>query len=529
MGFVKKILKEYGFYFLFLIIGLLVFFYPMLGTKFDLMPGMGEYSKYFNYILEHSWLWLNQNAPNYYFWSPPFSYPQESTLASSDSLVGIMPIYWGLRLFRLNPFTSFQILMMLLCILNYATFYYLLNHRFKFSNFASSISSFIFAFSVMRYFRMDEIGYFTQFYTILAIIFLLNVNENNSRIKNHFWFLLFAISIILQFYSCYTLGFFSLFIGFLGLLLALLPKSGRVCVINYFKKYYKFLLFYFLVIFLMLIPLSYNIVNLGVMKTYRELVENISNFTVWIRNVSVFDNLFFKNLYYVSYFRSKEFSIGTGIFTLIFSLIGMWKIKYSKGIPILLLIFIFMISSGSCAIFIWKILYFLLFGSEIISSPVRSSFIALIIISFGIAFFIQYMQNLNSKNKVVNVLFIAAIFIIMLEQIPFTKDKNSAWENFSYSKKDFISEIKNESKKINKNCKIIEFEYEAYNYEQFGKRDFFIKKTRMKKQQNLLAMWLSLENNIRTTNSFLKLGKTEKEIILKNKCHIKSAFDLSKI
>ena len=529
MDLIKKTLKNYGFYFLFLVIGLLIFFYPMLRTKFDLMPGMGEYSKYFNYILEHSWLWLNQNAPNYYFWSPPFSYPKESTLALSDSLVGIMPLYWSLRFFKLNPFTSFQVLIMLLCILNYTTFYYLLNHKFKFSNFTSSISSFIFAFSIMRYFRMDEISYFTQFYTILAIIFLLNVNENNSRIKNHFWFLLFAISIILQFYSCFTLGFFSLFIGFFGLIFALLPKSGRDCIVNYLKKYYKFLLFYFLIIFLMLIPLSYNTVNIGIMKTYRELVENISNFTVWIRNVSILDNLFFKNLYYVSYFRTKEFSIGAGIFTLIFSLIGIWKIKYSKGVPILLLIFIFMISTGSCAIFMWKVLYFLLFGSEIISSPARSSFIALIIISFGIAFFVQYMQNLNSKNKIVNVLFTAAILLIVLEQIPFTKDKNSAWENFSYSKKDFISKIKNESKKINKDCKILDFEYEAYNYNQFGKRDILIKKTKMKKEQNLLAMWLSLENNLRTTNSFIKQDNADKTINLKNKCHIKSAFDLSKI
>ncbi len=530
MEFIRKIFNKFGFYFLFLIIGFLIFFYPMILSGFDLMPGRGEYSKYFNYILEHSWLWLKQAAPNYYFWSAPFSYPMQSTTALSDSLLGIAPFYWILRFSSINPFSSFQILIVFLCFLNYTTFYYLLNKKFKFSTLASSVSSFIFAFSLMRYFRMDEINYYSQFYTILAIIFLLSVNKTNSRMKNHFWFILFSISIILQFYSCFTLGFFACFIGIVGIFVALLPKTGRDCIIDFFKNYYKLFLFYILVIFLMLLPLSYNIVCTGVIKSYEQLIINVSNFMVWIRNLSVLDSLFFKDIYYVGYLRNAEFSTGVGIFTLIFSLIGIWKIKYSKGVPIILLIFIFLISCGYSAMFLWKILYFVLMGSEKIDSPVKVSFIALIILAFGIGVLIQYLQNNIIKNKILTVIIlISTVLLLTVEQISYIKDENSAWINYGWSKKQFIVELNNASKKIKKDCKIIDLKYVPFNFNQFGNNDIKIKKIKMKKQENLFAMWLSIINNKRTVNSFLTTNNTSDKTVLVGVCKVKIPSDLSKL
>ena len=530
MDCVKKIFKNFGFYFLFLFIGLIIFFYPMMSTGFDLMPGRGEYSKYFNYILEYSWLWIKQVAPNYYFWSPPFYYPTEHTLAISDSLIGIIPFYWGLRILSINPFSSFQILMVFLCILNYSTFYYLMKSKLKFSVLASSVSSFIFAFSLMRYFRFDEINYFTQFYTILAVIFLLNVDKNNSKIKNHIWFLLFAISVILQFYSCFSLGFFACFIAFVGLLTALLPKTGRDCVVDFFRNHYKLFLFYALVIILMLTPLSYNFVSLGMMKTYSQLFENFFDFTIWIRNLSILDSPFFKDFYYVGYLKSAEFSIGIGFLTLLFSLIGLWKVKYSKGVCIILLIFIFLISCGISAVILWKVLYFLLFGSEMIDSLTRVSFVALIIFSFGLGVLVQHLENTVIKNKMITYILLSlVILLITVEQIPFVKDKNSAWQNYTWSKKEFINELKYASLKIPKNCKIIEFQYIPYNYESYGSADIKIKKIKMQKNEGLFAMWLSLKNNKRTSNGFMYIEKEDKKTTLEGLCHISAPIDLSKL
>ena len=526
----NKLINKYGFYCLFLIIGLIIFFYPMFISNFDLIPGKGENNLYFNYILEHSWLWIKQNAPNYYLWSPPFYYPEQSTMALSDSLIGIMPFYWFLRTLSFNPFNAFQILFIFLCFLNYSAFYYLMNKELNFSSLASSVSSFIFAFSLMRYFRIDEINYYTQFFTILAIIFILKVNKNNSKMKNHLWFLLCAVSIILQFYSCFTLGFFSVFIGFMGLIIALLPKTGRDCVVDFFKNYYKLILFYTFTVILMLIPLSYYYVCANRINTYREIIQNISNFTVWIRTLSILDNIFIKDMYYIGYLRSNEFSIGVGIFTLILSFLGIWKIKYSKGVPIILLIFIFLISSSTSAIFLWKILYFLLAGSEIIESPARASFAALIILSYGIGVLIQFLQKNTIKNSIITkFLLTAAIILITTEQIPCIKDKNSDWQNYNKSIKEFQFEIDRLSKKIPKNCKILTLKFEAINYENFGKKDILIKKIKMKKQENLLAMWTSLETNIRTTNGFSIKNKNQKKTTSINTCVVKDSFDLSKL
>ena len=523
----KRIFENFGFYFLFLILGLIIFFYFMFLSNFDLIAGRGEYSKYFNYILEHSWLWLRQVAPNYYFWSPPFNYPQAHSLALCDSLIGIMPFYWIFRFLSLNPFTSFQVLIIFLSVLNYTTFYYLLKYKFKFLALASSVASFVFAFSLMRYYRIDEISYFTQFYTILAVIFLLSVNENNSKIKNHICFLLFAIFMVLQFYSCFSLGFFICFIGTVGLIIALLPKTGRDFVTHFFKSYYKMFLFYILVIFLLLTPLSYNFVCTGVMRTYFQLIQNVSNFIVWIRNLSILDSFFFDNFYYVGYIRSSEFSLGIGIFTLIFSLIGLWKIKYSKGVCVLLLMFIFLISCGYSAIFLWKILYFLLPGSEMLDSITRVSFVALIILAFGIGVLIQYLQNNVVKNKVVTlIIMLFVVLFIVVEHIPFVKDKNSAWQNYVCSKKEFILQLEKISKKIPKDCKIIDLKFEPYNYERLGDVDLKVKRIKMQKEEKLFGMWVSIINNKRTSNGFLGI---DKKINLDGVCKIKIPFDLSKL
>ena len=160
----KPIIEKYGFFSLFLIIGLLIFFYPMFSSNFDLMPSNGLEVKYINYVLEHSWLFLKGAELHKSLWDMPFNYPIKNTLALNDTLISIMPLYWLNRAFFKNPFTALQSLLIILCILNYSSFYYLLK-EIKFSKLASSIGAFIFAFSLMRYFKMTDLTVFLQFYT----------------------------------------------------------------------------------------------------------------------------------------------------------------------------------------------------------------------------------------------------------------------------------------------------------------------------------------------------------------------------
>ena len=79
----------------------------MLLSGFDLMPGDGTDAKTFGYLLEHSRLWLLHVYPHDTLWDAPFYYPLSNTLALSDAIIGIMPIYWISRLF-LDELSSIQ-------------------------------------------------------------------------------------------------------------------------------------------------------------------------------------------------------------------------------------------------------------------------------------------------------------------------------------------------------------------------------------------------------------------------------------
>ena len=182
-------LNKYKFFLFFLTVGLTIFCYPMVKSGFDLIPGNGMDSKSISYILEHSWYWLNKVPLHEEFWSAPFYFPNKNNLAFSDSLMGLMPFYWLLRVF-LPTFSAFQALMVVASILNYSTFYYLLKHQFKYCDLSSSVGSFIFAFGLMRLFRMVHLNYYSQYLTILALIFLLNIKKENSILKNNLYFLL---------------------------------------------------------------------------------------------------------------------------------------------------------------------------------------------------------------------------------------------------------------------------------------------------------------------------------------------------
>ena len=156
-------LKKYGIFLLFLIIGLVIFLSPMINSGFSLLQGNNSDIFYSAYVLEHSFLFLKQVPFHYEIWNMPILYPLENTLSFEDFYIGLMPLYWVIRGFCKNPLTSFQILFIILNILNYSIFYYLFKKQLKFSSLASSFAAFIFAFSILRYLRCSQIQFFPNF------------------------------------------------------------------------------------------------------------------------------------------------------------------------------------------------------------------------------------------------------------------------------------------------------------------------------------------------------------------------------
>ena len=462
------------------------------------MPG-GYDNIYYNYILEHSYLWIK--GIHNLFWSAPINYYDIHSVAQADSLIGIAPIYWIIRLLIKNPFSAFQILFVFLCILNYSTFYFLMK-KLKLNRLPCAAGALIFAFSTLRFFNYDNFPCFSQFLSVIAIIFLLQVNTRNKNIINHFYFLLSSIFLILQFYTNFAIGFFTIFCALFSILFSLLPKNSRDIVIDFIRKFYKYILFYLFVTFIMLLPMAYHFSCLGYYNPLSNILSNLANYTIWIRSLSMIDNIINLHFDYVG-LKANLSSVSLGLFTTVVSLYALYNTQKVKGVSLLTLLFIVLISSGYSAIYFWKIFYYFSFGIESLESVNSVSFIALFIISIGISLFFQ-----NIKNKFI---LFSVLILVIFEQISYNNDFNSSLKNNFISKQDFIQSIN----KIKVEDKIINIKFNALNEKEFGKNDIKIKKLKAQKIADLTAMWVGLRENKPVLNNYMNKSKPQKSYTAK--------------
>lgn len=504
-------LNNNKFFILFLLFGLLIFTYPMLISGFDLMPGDGTDVKTFNYLLEHSRLWLLRVKPHEYLWDAPFYYPYSNTLAYSDALIGLMPIYWIIRLFWSEQ-SSLQVLFITMCVLNYSTFYYFLNSKkckLMFSSLASSLAAFIFAFGLMRYYRMSHLNYYSQFFTILFLIFLFKTDKSNSKFKNNLYFLLALIFLSLQFYSCYTLAFYFCIISIFMFVGFLFFKTSREFIFEYLKRFYAYLIFYIIFLLITLIPLAVHYLAVENPRNIESVLYHIQNSFVWIRNLSVLDNLFIKDIFEIDYFLKHETSASLGIFTTIFALIGIYKMKNIKWVFYITCFLIFLMS---CTIFdytIWNFLFYIIPGAQGIRVVLRISFIALIILCMALAAFVDYYLKINKKSS--KIILISAIILITLEQIPLLKYPKSDWQTYNWSKSVFERQIKQSARLIDNNFKIIKFEIiPKISISEYPNPKEQYKMYELAHVIENLAMWTALKKNMYTVNGITGIFRNTK-------------------
>ena len=497
-------LNKNKYLFIFLTIGLAVFTFPMLASGFDLMPGDRYNFLYYNYILEHGFLYLSKNPLHGVFWQAPFP-PFELSSAYDETLMGLVPVYSFFRLF-FRPFDSYQALFFVLCAINYFVFYWFLK-QFKFSDIASSFGAYIFAFNIFRFFKINQIEFFSQFLSVLSIIFLIKVIGKKSSIKNHFYFLLSAVFLTLQFYTSFTLGFFSVLTGSIFVLAALLPKKSRDIVLDFFKNYNKLFIFYLLVVMLLLLPMAY----------YHSLTEQIISFgdlsgtfcdrLCWVRNISFLDTVFYKNLAYLQDAEIPYATCSLGVFAIIGGVFGLFKFKNKKGAFIITLVIVFLISSANSAVYFWKIAYILLLGTEGLNKGINPlGFIALIIIALGNTVLVDYLKN---KKQAIILCFV--ILVLTVETIPRLNDINSSYSVYNFSKKEFQKQL--DEIKLDSNCDFVKIDYAPLNREKFGKKDILNKEFLAQNKVDMLSFWVSVDKNIKSLNKYYKI---EKEIQIPN-------------
>ncbi len=447
----------------FLLIGLLIFFYPVIINQ-GLMPGDLGDARFINYVLEHSYQFIKGNPLHQGFWDMPMFYPLKNTLAFSDILLGGMIIYVPVRFF-FSPQTSLQVWLIIVCFLNYLSMYLLLKNILKFNSLSSSIGAFIFAFSLPRYSQIYHLQLYLQFFSVFSLICFFSLKKENTKLKNNILFLFGALLLALQFYSSFYLGWFLIFASVIFLVVFSFFKEKRLKIVDFIKFYKKEIITYSIFFLVAVFPMCYHYLTVGAQFEFFDFDNlKIKNF---LDSESLIDILLFRS----PVGDDCEQHMGIGYITTLFLIWGMFLYKEKRKYFLIFIISVILIFGFLPSRYL---LYNLFPGASVIRAISRIILLFLLFYSVFIAKFVQ-----NIKNKFLLFLTIA---LIIIEQIPVR-------HHFDWSKEEHIQRLN--SLYIGKSCKIVT--YQIQDKENFTDISDFIL---------LDVIWLALKNNVYTTNGY---------------------------
>jgi len=208
-----------------------------------LLSGLGQIqndlgdSRFNNYLLEHSYLWLLRRPLHLSFWDPPFFYPAHNVAAYSDSMLGSAPLYWVWRGMGFEADTSFQLWALLLSTLNFGAAFWLLRRKAHLSPLASSSGAFLFAFAASRINQTMHHQLLPHFFSVIAVGALWTVFEGGParRARGAIW--VFAGACVLQIYAGVYLGWFLGLGLFIAGAWALSERDSRKVVVAALRQF----------------------------------------------------------------------------------------------------------------------------------------------------------------------------------------------------------------------------------------------------------------------------------------------------
>ena len=194
----------------FLVLGVVFMFHRVLASGFH--QTAGDYVDHLlgSFTCEHELRWLIGRPDHAALWDPPVFFPARGVLVYAETLLGAAPYYGLWRLLGFGPETAYQLWLMTLPALNFAAAFLLFRGGFGFRRLPAAAGSFLCAFGNELASQVNNPQLQTIFYTYLAVYFLCRLFRGAGP---HPWSAAgFVASITAQIYSCFYLGWLSLFL-----------------------------------------------------------------------------------------------------------------------------------------------------------------------------------------------------------------------------------------------------------------------------------------------------------------------------
>ncbi len=393
---------------LFLILGIVLTFFSWFSTGLEMTWfDLGDI-RLVHFTLEHGYQFITGSELHTNFWNPPIFYPATNVSAYTDLMLGFGPFYWIWRAIGIDEWTSWQLWMISIHILNFFVIYKFLKAVTHSGSFSCSVASYCVTFGIMRHIGHPQM--IPIFYIFLALLSLLKLTEHSKR-NNKKWFWIwsatFFLSCCLQAYGAiYSLVFFSMYLIVAGILI-ILDKNNRIVLFEIIRSHWKSILTCTICALVLLSPLIYHYGLIWIELGGRKYNPN---------SAMEFISLLTFPKYHVLYGFTSDWTRhahGIGIVTLVLVIWGLNKFWKEKGLKLIIIPCVIVVLLG-IRVFdfsLWAIPYYLYPLSHSIRAVSRIALILAIPISIGITFGVKYLQM-----KKLHLLTILLVPFLILEQ-----------------------------------------------------------------------------------------------------------------
>jgi hypothetical protein len=479
---------------LFCATGWLLAFHPMiLSGLAQIQTDPGD-PRFINYILEYTYHWVRVRPDALNLWNPPFFYPAPNALAYSDLLLTAAPFYWAWRLISFPPDTSFQLWLLTVAALNFFAGYALFNKSFRLGPMAAAVGAFFLAFSSPRISQLHHPQLLIHFFSVGALIALFSAYREQgagSSKKSALFIAIFYGCAVAQLYSAFYFGWFlALSLAIAVAWMGLLPQF-RKQFFSFVRSNAAALTIGGLVSFLLASPLCDHYLKAALqvgVRDYREVHSMVPTLASWFYLGP--DSWLYGWLDRLLPIRipASEHALGVGFLSMALSVIGLigQRKRLSVGLIALVAATLFVLTTETLSLHLWKYVYGFFPGASAIRSVARVGLMMTLPFSLGMALFVEKGASLKQRPWLA-VLLIAA----MLEQAHTTP---------SYDKRAARADVATLVHKINPACET--FFYTTTVSERRARELPTTLHTIPNFKFQLDAMWASLDTGIPTINGY---------------------------
>ena len=198
---------------------MMIGFHPTILSGLDRMQTDAGDTVLNHYFLEHSWRWLSDPSYHASFWSPRFFHPTPYALTYSENMVGVAPIYWGLRL-GLSEQMAWQGWILLMTAMNYCAMVVVLRW-FGVNPILAILGGIFFAVSLPRQDQFSHQQLQPHLFAPFVVWYFWKFTRQPARRE---WFMILLLT-AWQLLASIHLGWFLLFA--LGIWMVVLPIIDR--------------------------------------------------------------------------------------------------------------------------------------------------------------------------------------------------------------------------------------------------------------------------------------------------------------